>query len=168
MLFVISTFMSLTNTLEGALPMSIYTVLAGEHKEVSALFTAVLSAPDAMDGAEKSLFHKLYVELLSHAKAEQKTVYDRIEGKISKEEVEEAKRDHAEVEEMLKKIKAMDSASPEWTTEVKTLMRNVQAHVKEEEGVMFKQMQAVFSDEEARDMATQFHEAKKLAADTLR
>lgn len=151
----------MTNTMEGVLTMTIYTVLEGEHNEVSLLFQALEMAPDGLESGRKNLFEKLRKELLSHAKAEERTVYDRVREKTSKDAlITEARHEHETMEKTLNEIDALDINSDEWMGKIRELKSQVEHHVEEEEDEFFAEMERLFNDDEADAMAKAFHEEK--------
>lgn len=160
--------MSLTNTLEGALDMTIYTVLKGEHNEVSLLFKTLKATPNALDSGRETLFHKLRKELLSHAHAEQAAVYDRVKAKDqNKEFVSDAEREHKEMEELLLRLGSSAIDTDEWMNALKHLEEKVRHHVQEEESVFFERMKDLFSSDEAEEMAKQFRDLKNKEIESM-
>lgn len=148
----------MTNTLEGVLPLEIYTVLKGEHNEVSLLFKALEASPE---GGRAAIFKKLRRELMSHAKAEETAVYERIRANTSTANLaQDAKREHDRMVHLMDMIYSMDPATETWMEKVKTLQEMVEEHVHEEETVFFEEMRSLFSEEESRAMAEAFHTEK--------
>ncbi len=161
--------MSLTNTLEGAMDLTIYTVLKGEHHEVSALFAALETPLKALEGGREAAFKKLKKELLSHSKAEEATVYDRLQSKLTDEElIEDSREEHNEIAEYLESIEGLAIDSDEWRTEVQALKTLVEHHVEEEEHETFDHMQRVFSEDEAKEMAKAFNDRKKIELESIK
>lgn len=156
--------MSVTNTLEGAASMSIYTLLKGEHREVSALFKALEVSPNAL---EKPLFDKLRRELISHSNAEKAVVYPELDAKSSnKELIQEAEEEHTEIENLLMTVENAEGDG--WKQPLRDLKNKVENHVKEEEKTMFDEMKSVLSDEEAKNMAKDFSKVKKQSMEMLK
>jgi len=147
--------------------MTVYMVLSGEHSEIRTLLNALEAAPDAMGGGKESMFDMLRRELLSHARAEQATVYMRAAERIPMTEVEEARQEHTEIEQALISMETSDFRSEEWKNQLKALKQMVLHHVEEEENEMFPKMKEAFSDEEAKQMAKEFHEAKNKEMEAL-
>ncbi len=150
--------MSLTNTLEGALPLSIYSVLKGEHNEVAAMIKTLKASPIG----QEALMKKLRQELLSHAEAEQITVYSKAEQRIAnKNVVQEAKQEHEQMKQQLMSVESLELGGDSWKQKLQELENSITHHVKEEETQLFEEMKKVFNDEEAKEIAKEFHEAKK-------
>lgn len=151
----------MTNALEEVLPLEIYTVLKGEHHEVSLLFKALEASPEAMEEGRASLFKKLRRELMSHAKAEETVVYERVRAKTSHPDlIQPAKREHEGMVHLMDMIYSMDPATNTWMEKVMTLKEMVEQHVREEETTFFEEMKLLFNEEESRAMAEAFHTEK--------
>ena len=160
--------MSITSSAAKIVTMSIYTVLEGEHNEVDMLFKAIEASPDVATG-RTALFEKLCNELRSHTAAEQTAVYDFVQERDSKKTmIEEAEREHQAVEHLLNELESMDVTTDAWMLKLSELKQAVQHHVHEEESKIFDRMHQLFTDDEARRMASEFQklknaELKKLA-----
>lgn len=154
--------MSVTNTLEGAVSMSIYTLLKGEHDEVGVLISLLEASPNALSGGRKAVFDRLKTELLSHAKAEEASVYIRLRERLpEKTEVDHAFEQHHKMEQDLIALEQALHTPKAWHRCIETLKHDVQHHVHEEEHIIFEQMKGRFSNEEADDMARNFHVIKQ-------
>lgn len=140
-------------------------VLQTDHREVELMFTELegLFGPDADADRRREVTDNVTIELVRHAVAEEVVVYPRVKEKVSAEEAERAKQEHAEAEATMKRLEQMDSDDPRFEGEIRTLMAEIREHVAEEEGQMFPHMRAVFSDEELVAMKKQVEAVKKLA-----
>jgi len=160
----------MTSSAANVVTMSIYTVLEGEHNEVSALFKAIEATPDIATG-RTTLFTKLNNELRSHSVAEQQAVYDRVKTKEGGGEmISHSESEHADIEHHLNELETMDIVSDAWLLKLTELKHVVDHHVQEEETSVFDKMHQMFTDEEARELANDFQrlknaELKKLKAE---
>lgn len=159
--------MSLMSNAQGVVTLPIYTLLKGEHAETRTLLNTLKKTPQSMDGTRKKIFVKLRRELLSHAKAEENAVYNQAAERIEKSEVEEARRDHDQIEEILASLENMDENTEAWDDQLKALEQAIEIHVMEEEDVFFEKMKEKFSDEEAKQMAHDFREVKQREMEAL-
>jgi hemerythrin superfamily protein len=147
--------------LAGALPVSIYTTLKIEHDQVKTLFITLQKSPDALGGQEK-VAEKLCRELISHAKAEQATVYKKLQEKSQDATmVKHAVEEHDEAAKLVDKFRGQAVSSEPWKNTLNTLKEMVEMHVQEEETVMFDKMKSIFSDEEADKLSKEFGEMKE-------
>jgi hemerythrin superfamily protein len=142
-------------------------VLTEDHREVEELFTqleAVMGSGSDRDEARmQELVDQVTIELVRHAVAEEVALYPKVKDKVSEEEAERAKHEHAEAEESLKRLEQMDRNDPSFQAEIQTLMTEIREHVAEEEGEMFPHMREVFTPEELQDMGKHVEAIKKMA-----
>ncbi len=154
--------MSVTNKAKKILPLSIYSVLKGEHVEVKGLLMILKAEPDSMQESREKVFDKLRRELLSHAKAESRTVYAPVKKQIDdKSLIDESEAEHAEVENLLEELSKMEPDGQGWKAKVEELEQKVLQHANEEETELFDEMQEYLSDEEAKAMGDDFQKAKE-------
>jgi hypothetical protein len=66
--------------------------------------------------------------------AEEVLVYPQVEKKVSAEEAEHAREEHAEAEEMLQTLEKLDADDPAFDAELATLMPEIRHHIGDEEG----------------------------------
>lgn len=78
----------------------------------------------------------------------------------TEELVAEGEEEHTEVKVMLEELKALDSTSSEFKVKIGELKDAVQHHVEEEENEIFPKVQESISDEELKQLATEFQQAQ--------
>ena len=87
-------------------------ILSSDHREVEAMFTQLeklsQERSDADDELRKDLVDQVTIELVRHAVAEEIGVYPAVKDKVSAEEAERAKREHAEAEQTMKQLEKLD------------------------------------------------------------
>ena len=140
-------------------------VLMTDHSEVEEMFAELegLFGPGADADRRREVTDNVTIELVRHSVAEEVVVYPQVKEKVSAEEAERAKQEHAEAEETMKRLERMDSDDPRFEVEIRTLMAEIREHVAEEEGQMFPHMRTVFTEEELVDMGRRVTAVKKLA-----
>ena len=109
------------------------------------------------------LVDEVTIGLVKHSVAEETQVYCEVEKKIDEQEAEHSKHEHAEAEETMKRLERMDSDDPAFDSAVAELIQEIRHHVLEEEGRMFTELRASFSQEELVGMAEKVERVKKLA-----
>jgi len=72
------------------------------------------------------------------------------------------------VKELLKELASTPKDTEEWTAKLTVLKENVEHHVEEEEGEMFKKARKVLTDEEAEELGSRMEAAKKKLSATAR
>jgi hypothetical protein len=95
-------------------------VLEQDHREVEQMFAELeslrgASTDEALD-RRKSLAEQVTIELVRHSVAEEVLVYPEVEDKVSREEAEHARKEHAEAEETLQRLEKLDADDPPSTT----------------------------------------------------
>jgi hemerythrin superfamily protein len=125
---------------------------------------ALMQTPSSTDDdRRKDLVDQITIELVRHSVAEEVAVYPKVKEKVSEEEAERAKREHAEAEETMKRLESLDSNDAAFEEQIRRLMSEIRQHVAEEEGEMFPRMREVLTPEELTDLGKRVEAIKKMA-----
>ena len=142
-------------------------ILEHDHREVEEMFAELESlrgaSTDEAQSRRKELTEQVTIELVRHSVAEEVLVYPKVEDKVSKEEVEHAREEHAEAEETLQRLEKLDADSPDFDDELATLMKEIRHHIEDEEGEMFAHMRQVMDADELRKLGGAVEAFKKVA-----
>jgi hemerythrin-like domain-containing protein len=142
-------------------------VLEHDHREVEEMFSELESLRGASTEDEqarrKAVAEQVTIELVRHSVAEEVLVYPRVEAKVSSDEVEHAREEHAEAEETLQRLEKLDADDPSFDDELATLMDEIRHHISDEEGEMFAHMRQVMDADELRDLGAAVEAFKKVA-----
>ena len=142
-------------------------VLEHDHREVEEMFDELESlrgqTSDEAVSRRNDLVEQVTMELARHSVAEEVLVYPAVADKISEEEVEHAREEHAEAEETLAKLEKLDPDSDAFDDELTTLIAEIRHHIKDEEDGMFTEMRKTFSDDDLRKMGSRVEMFKKVA-----
>src|SRR5918911_1327196 len=142
-------------------------VLEHDHREVEEMFAELErlrgAATDEARSRRKDLMEQVTIELVRHSVAEEVLVYPQVAKKVSEEEAQRARKEHAEAEETLQRLEKLDPDDAAFDAELDTLIREIREHVAEEEGEMFAHMRQVFDEEELRKMGSRVEAFKKVA-----
>lgn len=153
--------MSMTSTMANVAPMSIYTILKGEHTETKTIIKMLEATPENVKTGRTNLWRKLRNELLSHAHAEQMTVYSRVGEKIHKKNlIDQSKAEHRQMEKIIKELDTTDITTEGWRERLMALREVLENHIQEEEDLLFAEMKSVFTEEEEKALGKAFREAK--------
>jgi hypothetical protein len=141
--------------------------LEHDHREVEQMFSEL----ESLQGAEseddkarrKELADQVTIELVRHSVAEEVLVYPEVEKKVSSEEAEHARKEHAEAEESLQRLEKLDPDDPAFDNELATLMREIRHHIEDEEEEMFAHMRQNIDAEELRKLGGRVEAFKKVA-----
>src|SRR5919202_4181159 len=142
-------------------------VLEHDHREVEEMFRELESlrgaSTEEAQSRRKELTEQVTIELVRHSVAEEVLVYPQVEKKVSAEEVEHAREEHAQAEETLHRLEKLDADDPEFDAELATLMEEIRHHIEDEEGEMFAHMRRVIDAEELRRLGSRVEAFKKVA-----
>jgi hemerythrin-like domain-containing protein len=142
-------------------------ILERDHREVEQMFGELESlrgaATDEAKSRRKELAEQVTIELVRHSVAEEVLVYPQVEEKVSAEEAEHAREEHAEAEETLHRLEKLDADDPAFDVELATLIEEIRHHIEDEEGEMFTHMRQVIEADELRKLGNQVEAFKKVA-----
>ena len=142
-------------------------VLEHDHREVEEMFAELETlrgaSSDEAKARRKTLTEQVTIELVRHSVAEEVLVYPKVEDKVSAEEVEHAREEHAEAEETLQRLEKLDADDPGFDDELATLMEEIRHHISDEEGEMFTHMRQVIDTDELRKLGARVEAFKKVA-----
>ena len=143
--------------------MSIRDLLRMDHTKANTLFTEILGANEPEKIQE--YFGQIYKDLNAHAVAEEQIVYPAVAPYY--ENTQEIYAQTDEVQEMLEQIKLLDPSSSDFKAQVEQLMNAVQSHINQEENEIFPKIRDNFSDEQQKQMATEFKTVKSQWQDQI-
>ncbi|HEV2059538.1 MAG TPA: hemerythrin domain-containing protein [Solirubrobacteraceae bacterium] len=142
-------------------------VLEHDHREVEQMFAELESLRGASTEEAKSrrkdVAEQVTIELVRHSVAEEVLVYPMVDKKVSAEEADHARKEHAEAEETLQRLEKLDADDPAFDDELATLMREIRHHIEDEEGQMFARMREVVDEAELRKLGARVEAFKKVA-----
>jgi hemerythrin superfamily protein len=142
-------------------------ILEDDHREVEEMFTELESLRGASSDVDKQrrkeLADQVTIELVRHSVAEEVLVYPKVDDKVSKEEADHAREEHAEAEETLARLEKLDADDPSFDDELATLMTEIRHHIEDEEDEMFAHMREVIDEEELRTLGERVEAFKKVA-----
>jgi hypothetical protein len=142
-------------------------VLEHDHREVEEMFAELESlrgaATDEAKERRKAVTEQVTIELVRHSVAEEVLVYPEVDRKVSAEEAEHAREEHAEAEETLQRLEKLDADDPAFDDELATLMAEIRHHIEDEEGEMFAHMRQVIDEDELRKLGARVEAFKKVA-----
>ena len=138
-----------------------------DHREVEEMFAELESLRGASTEEERSrrktLTEQVTIELVRHSVAEEVLVYPQVDAKVSAEEVEHARKEHAEAEKTLSRLEKLDADDPSFDDELAQLMAEIRHHIEDEEGQMFAHMRQVIDADDLRSLGARVEAFKKVA-----
>lgn len=141
--------------------MDAFTLLKTDHKTVAGIMDKIEQTTERAVKTRDELFTQLKSELDIHAEIEEKILYPVLEKADETHDISlEAYEEHRIVKQLLSELEAEPKDAEEWTAKFTVLKENVEHHVEEEEGEMFKKARKVLSEEEIEELGARLEEAK--------
>ena len=145
--------------------MNAFTLLKADHKKVAGILEKIDATTERGIKTREELFAQLKNELDIHAHIEETVLYPALEEADETRDITlEAYEEHALVKQLLGELETLDKSEETWTAKFTVLKENIEHHVEEEEGEMFKKARKVLSEEEAEELGAKLEAAK---GDTL-
>jgi Hemerythrin HHE cation binding domain len=152
-----------TNT-EGE-TMSPFELLKQDHKKVAGILEQLGQTTEKAIKTRDELFAKLYSELDAHTRMEEEIFYPVLkDAEETREITNEAVEEHRVVKILLKELEVAKKGSEQWTAKFTVLKENIEHHVEEEEGEMFKKARKALSKEQIDELGRRMAAAKKRLA----
>lgn len=142
--------------------MNAFEVLKADHEKVAGIMERIDETTERALKTREELFTQLKSELDLHAQIEEQIFYPALEGKEESREITlEAYEEHTLVKQLLTELEAEPKDDEQWTAKFTVLKENVEHHVEEEEGEMFKKARKVLSSEEINELGNRLQKAKQ-------
>jgi hypothetical protein len=141
--------------------MDAITLLKTDHEKVSGIFEKLEETTERAEKTREELFMNLKQELDLHAHIEETIFYPVLKkAEETREITMEGIQEHHVVKVLLRELDAMAVGSETWTAKLKVLKENVEHHVEEEEGEMFKSAREVLSREQLEELGALMEQEK--------
>lgn len=142
--------------------MDAFALLKADHKKVAGLLDTIDATTERAVQGREELFARLREELDLHARIEEEIFYPVLEEEDETREVTlEAYEEHTLVKRLLSELDAEPKDTEEWTAKFTVLKENIEHHVEEEEGEMFKKARTLLSKDDAELLGERLQEAKQ-------
>lgn len=140
--------------------MNAIELLKKDHKVVDGLFQQVKATDESEHAA---IFEQINAELEVHTHIEEAIFYPRMleDGDEELQDItKEAIEEHRQAKMFLRELSSLADESEKFEPKLKVLMEDIEHHVMEEEGEMFKMVEEQFDAEELEDLGQQMEEEK--------
>ncbi len=140
-------------------------LLRKDHREVKELFRRYRRLGAGATTRKAQTMERIVKELSVHAAVEEQVFYPDVKAEVrgTKRLVDHALDEHQELKENLAKVQRLEPGSEEFEATMRTIMNDVNEHVKEEEAELFPKVRQAKSKRELQDMATVMRTAKNAA-----
>jgi hemerythrin-like domain-containing protein len=141
--------------------MNAFTLLKNDHQKVAGILEKLEGTTERALKTREELFTQLKSELDVHTKIEETIFYPVLEkAEESRDITLEAFEEHRIVKQLLAELEASAKDDEVWTAKFTVLKENIEHHVEEEEGEMFKKARKVLSEQEIETLGTRMEKAK--------
>ena len=142
--------------------MNAFALLKADHEKVAGILETIEDTTERAVKGRDEQFARLKAELDIHAIIEEEILYPVLKDtKEAREITLEAYEEHRLVKQLLAELEAEPKDTEEWTAKFSVLKENIEHHVEEEEGEMFKKARVALSEEEIETLGDRLQKAKQ-------
>ncbi|MFG3440808.1 hemerythrin domain-containing protein [Nonomuraea sp. NPDC047897] len=140
-------------------------VLVTDHREVEQMFSELETMVGAIGERPKTLAEQVVIELVRHSVAEEQFLYPAVRKHVpgGDKEADHEIAEHAEAEETMKRLEALEPGDAEFWPTLEELMRQIRHHIQDEENDLFPRLRAACTAEELTELGAKVERAKKVA-----
>jgi hypothetical protein len=143
--------------------MDAIALLKADHDKVKKMLADGEETTERAEKTRTELFDTLKAEMMIHERIEEEIFYPALkEHPRAKEIVLEGFEEHHVVDEIMGELEATDVTDETWGAKFKVMKENIEHHIEEEEGELFKQARAVFDADELEQLGARMMELKQL------
>ena len=143
--------------------MNALKLIKADHERISDLLEEALDTDEPRERAD--LLHQIRAELMAHEHMEETVFYPALRSSAeAREIVLEGYEEHHVIDMILDELLDVPEESDQWKAKLKVLKENIEHHVEEEEGEMFKFAKQVFDEETLEEIGEKMQTAKEAAA----
>jgi len=143
-------------------------LLKADHDKVKKLLTDLESTTERGVRTRQELFATIKGELTIHEVIEEEIFYPELKAHPkAKDIVLEAYEEHHVVDKLMGDLEALPVDDEAWGAKAKVMKENIEHHIEEEEGEMFRKARDVFDQAELEDLGTRMEQRKQSAGREL-
>jgi hemerythrin-like domain-containing protein len=144
--------------------MDAITMLKTDHDKVKRLLTELESTTERGVKTREELFATIKGELTIHEIIEEEIFYPALKSHPkAKDIVLEGYQEHHVVDLLMGELESLDVSDETWGAKAIVMKENIEHHIEEEEGEMFRQARRVFDRQELEDLGARMTERKTSA-----
>jgi hypothetical protein len=144
--------------------MDAITMLKADHDKVKELLTELDSTTERGVKRRTELFATIKRELTVHEVIEEEIFYPALrEHPKAKDIVLEGYEEHHVVDLLMGELSALDVSDETWGAKATVMKENVEHHIEEEEGEMFKAARQVFDAAELKELGVRMAARRETA-----
>jgi hemerythrin-like domain-containing protein len=144
------------------------TMLEEDHKKVKKLLTELEATTERGVQKRERLFATIKGELTVHEIIEEEIFYPELKSHPKAEDIVlEGFEEHHVVDLLMGELEKLDVSDETWGAKAKVMKENIEHHIEEEEGEMFKAARQVFDRRELDDLGQRMAARKESAKQEL-
>jgi hypothetical protein len=133
--------------------MNALTLLENDHKKMRKLLEELESTTERGIRTREELYSTIKGELLVHEAIEEEIFYPALKEHPKAEDIVlEGYEEHHVVDVVMAELEGLPVDHESWGAKAKVMKENVEHHMEEEEGEMFKQARSVFDADELEEL----------------
>jgi hemerythrin superfamily protein len=143
--------------------MNVLKILKKDHSAVQNLFGKFDRTGKSAHDKKNELFVRIRRELQVHSRAEEEIFYPALKALNGEGRrlISEAIKEHKDVDELLTQISRLKPTDKNFDEKMETLIENVDHHVEEEEGEIFRFAEENCSEEQLEELGGLIEERKR-------
>lgn len=143
-------------------PKDAIAMLKEDHKTMKSIMEDIDATTERGVKTREELLGKMKTELQLHEMIEEEVFYPALRRhKKAKEIVLEGYEEHHAVDMLLEELEGVAFGDETWSAKFTVIKENIEHHIEEEEGEMFKKARQVFDDEELTTLGEQMAALKE-------
>jgi hemerythrin-like domain-containing protein len=144
--------------------MDAITLLEDDHRKVKKLLSEGEETTERAEKTRAQLYATLRREMETHERIEEEIFYPALKAHPkARDLVLEGFEEHHVVDEIMGELAETDVANETWAAKFKVMKENIEHHIEEEEGSMFKEARSAFDEQELEDLGARMIELKQLS-----
>ncbi len=148
--------------------MNAITLLTEDHDKMKKLLSELETTTERGVKTRAELFSTIKGELTIHEIIEEEIFYPELKAHPkAKDIVLEGFEEHHVVDLLMSELESLDVTDETWGPKALVMKENIEHHIEEEEGEMFKTARSVFDKAELEDLGARMEERKRTAQEEL-
>ncbi len=148
--------------------MDVLTLLKEDHDRIKKMLEDGESTTERGEKTRTEIFERLKTTLVAHEAMEEEVLYPALKAHPQARELTlEAYEEHHVVDLVLEELEMTPVSDEEWGAKFTVAKENIEHHIEEEEGEMFKMIRQAFSADEREEMGARMAEIQALGRQVI-
>ena len=148
--------------------MDVLTLLKEDHDRIKRMLEEGDKTTERGEKTRTELFARLKETLTAHEAMEEEVLYPALKAHPKAKELTlEAYEEHHVVDMVMEELEMTPVSDEQWGAKFTVAKENIEHHIEEEEGEMFRDIRSIFSSAEREQMGARMAEIQFLAKQVL-